>query len=45
MNFFKKLHENGQTIVIVTHEKHVARHAQRIVYLRDGHIVKGGEIN
>ncbi len=43
MDFFKKLHNNGQTIVIVTHEKYVANYAQRIVYLRDGRILKGGE--
>lgn len=43
MDFLKKLHKNGQTIVIVTHEKHVAKYARRIVYLRDGQIVKGGE--
>ena len=43
MRFLKKLHKNEQTIVIVTHEKHVAKYAQRIVYLRDGQILKGGE--
>lgn len=43
MDFFKKLHNTGETIVMVTHEKFVAKYAQRIVYLRDGQIVKGGE--
>ena len=36
---FKQLHDEGQTIVIVTHEEDVAGHAQRIVRLRDGRIM------
>lgn len=36
---FRKLHDEGQTIVIVTHEEDVARHAQRIVRLRDGRVI------
>lgn len=36
---FRKLHDEGQTIVIVTHEEDVARHAQRIVRLRDGKVI------
>lgn len=36
---FKKLHGQGQTIVVVTHEEDVARHADRIVRLRDGRIL------
>src|SRR5262249_37734825 len=35
---FKALHAQGQTIVIVTHEEDVARHAERIVRLRDGKV-------
>jgi putative ABC transport system ATP-binding protein len=36
---FQKLHDEGQTIVIVTHEEDIAGHARRIVRLRDGMIV------
>ncbi len=35
---FRKIHEEGNTIVLVTHEEDVARHAYRIVRLRDGRI-------
>ena len=33
-----ELHAEGQTIVLVTHEDEVARHAQRVVRMRDGRI-------
>jgi len=35
---FDQLHREGQTIVIVTHEEHVACHAKRIIHMRDGRI-------
>lgn len=39
IGLFKQLHSEGQTIVIVTHEEDVARHADRIVRLRDGKVI------
>jgi putative ABC transport system ATP-binding protein len=41
MDFLKKLHkEKGTTIVMVTHDEHVARNADRIEMLRDGQIIE-----
>ncbi|MBK7410780.1 MAG: ABC transporter ATP-binding protein [Saprospirales bacterium] len=36
MDIFEKLHEKGNTIIIVTHETDISEHAHRIVRLRDG---------
>ncbi len=38
MALLENLYANGHTIVVVTHEENVARHARRIVRLRDGAI-------
>ena len=38
MALFEKLHGQGHTIVLVTHERDVAQHAQRAIHLRDGFI-------
>ena len=39
MEAFLDLHRSGQTIVMVTHEEEYARHARRIIALKDGDIV------
>jgi len=36
MSLFQKLHEAGNTIILVTHEEYIAEHAHRIIRLRDG---------
>ena len=38
MQLFEKLHAEGQTIIMVTHEADIAAHARRIVRMRDGQI-------
>jgi putative ABC transport system ATP-binding protein len=38
MEIFEKLHDEGNTIIIVTHEEYIAEHSDRIVRLRDGFI-------
>jgi putative ABC transport system ATP-binding protein len=40
IELFKELHEEGQTIVMVTHEEEYAKHCDRVVYLEDGQIVR-----
>jgi putative ABC transport system ATP-binding protein len=39
MGLFEHLNEGGRTIIMVTHDEDVARHARRIIRLRDGLIV------
>src|SRR5690606_139796 len=36
MALFDTLYDNGQTIVLVTHEHDIAQHARRQIYLKDG---------
>jgi putative ABC transport system ATP-binding protein len=40
MKIFYKLHQQGNTVIMVTHELEIARHARRIIHLRDGLIEK-----
>jgi len=38
MSLFARLHHEGNTIILVTHEREIAEHAGRIIHLRDGKI-------
>lgn len=40
MNLFDRLHENGNTVILVTHEADIARHTRRQIILLDGKIVE-----
>ena len=40
MKLFDELHEQKQTIIIVTHESEIANHCHRIVRLEDGHVAE-----
>jgi len=38
MALFAELNKNGNTIILVTHEEDIAKHANRIIKIRDGMI-------
>jgi ABC-type antimicrobial peptide transport system, ATPase component len=40
MDYFKKLNKEGNTIVLVTHEKDIAMQAKRIIEVKDGEIIR-----
>ena len=44
MGLFERLHQQGNTIILVTHEHDIAMHAHRVIFLRDGKIEKDERI-
>ena len=38
MGLFERLYREGNTIILVTHEPDIARHAKRIIHVRDGKV-------
>lgn len=45
MELFRELNEEGVTIVMITHEREIADHAKRIMFIRDGQLsnLNGGD--
>src|SRR5438874_10971670 len=44
MALFERLYQQGNTIVLVTHEHDIALHAHRVIHIRDGTVAKDEEI-
>jgi putative ABC transport system ATP-binding protein len=44
MNLFENLHEQGNTIILVTHEMDIAQHAHRVIFIRDGEIASDEKV-
>ncbi|WP_132058153.1 ABC transporter ATP-binding protein [Halorussus amylolyticus] len=44
MGLFQRLHDEGNTILMVTHERHIAEHAERVIHVLDGTIERIEEI-
>jgi len=42
MGLFEEIHKLGNTVIVVTHEEDIARHAHRIIRLRDGEVESDG---
>ena len=45
MRLFEELNSEGRTIIMITHDSHIARHANRIVSLLDGYLTEGENPN
>jgi putative ABC transport system ATP-binding protein len=45
MALFERLHQQGNTIVLVTHEHDIAMHAHRIIFIRDGKVAKDEKVS
>jgi putative ABC transport system ATP-binding protein len=43
MKLLEELHKEGKTVILVTHDENVARHARRIIRIADGKIVSDGK--
>ena len=44
MALFERLHDEGNTIVLVTHEHDIAMHAHRIIHIRDGKVERDEKV-
>jgi putative ABC transport system ATP-binding protein len=44
MALFQRLHDRGNTIVLVTHEHDIAMHAWRVIHIRDGKVERDEKV-
>jgi putative ABC transport system ATP-binding protein len=44
MGLFSRLHGQGRTIILVTHESDIAHHADRIIHIRDGRVERDEKV-
>lgn len=42
MELFEELNRDGRTIIMITHDVHIAQHAKRVVSILDGYLTEGG---
>ena len=42
MELFQELHDEGRTIIMITHDLKIAQHGSRIVNILDGELTEGG---
>ena len=40
MKIFQQLNQKGHTIIVITHEKHIAKYAKRTIHIKDGVVEK-----
>jgi putative ABC transport system ATP-binding protein len=38
MNFLGEMHNNGKTVILITHDLELVKYAKRIIYIKDGMI-------
>jgi putative ABC transport system ATP-binding protein len=43
MDLFKKINENGATVILITHEEDIAKYGKRIIRLMDGKVLDDKE--
>ena len=42
MELFDQLHANGATIIMITHDQHIADYAESVKFIKDGILSEGG---
>jgi putative ABC transport system ATP-binding protein len=44
MGIFQRLNDQGETVLLITHEPDIARHAKRVITLKDGKIISDEQV-